>query len=134
MKITKQARRNGKGLFRSCLVNGRLDENRVRSLTKEVMEKKPRGYLPALSHFARLVKLEIERRTTVIESAVALSDAQKSEIRENLTGRYGEGLFFRFQENPKLIGGLRIQVGSDVFDGSVRGRLADLNQQFEITT
>jgi F-type H+-transporting ATPase subunit delta len=47
-------------------------------------------------------------------------------IQENLARRYGPGLNVSFWVDPSLIGGLRIKVGSDIFDGSVAGRLAEL--------
>jgi hypothetical protein len=59
-------------LFRSCLANGLLDENRVRQAVRLVAERKPRGCLPLLSQFQRLVKLDTARRTARIESADAL--------------------------------------------------------------
>ena len=74
MKITKQARRDAKQLFRSCLLNGLLDENRVRQVVQQVIAQKPRGYLAILSHFQRLVKLDVARRTARIESAVQLPE------------------------------------------------------------
>jgi F-type H+-transporting ATPase subunit delta len=40
--------------------------------------------------------------------------------------RYGAGLQPSFEVDPALIGGLRIRVGSDVYDGSLRARLAAL--------
>ncbi len=40
-----------------------------------------------------------------------------------VTRAYGTGLETSFVENPALIGGVRLQVGSDVYDGSVRARL-----------
>ena len=43
---------------------------------------------------------------------------------------YGNGLNISFTQNPGLIGGLRIKVGSDVFDGSVQARLAALAETF----
>jgi F-type H+-transporting ATPase subunit delta len=48
----------------------------------------------------------------------------------SLTGKYGEGLTSEFKVNPDLIGGVRVHVGSDVYDGSVRGRLARLKSTF----
>ena len=60
MKITKQARRDAKQLFRLCLVNGLLDEDRVRQVVQRVIAVKPRGYLAMLSHFQRLVKLDLD--------------------------------------------------------------------------
>lgn len=130
MKISKQARRDGKSLFRCCLEGGQLNEQRVRSVVSAVLEKKPRGYLAVLHQFSRLVSLEVKRRTATIESASALDADQKARIQERLTANYGAGLTFNFSENPNLIGGLRVQVGSDVFDGSVRSRLDGLSASF----
>lgn len=130
MKISKQARRDGKALFNACKVNGALDENRVRQTVSAVIAQKPRGYVAILSHFQRLVKLDIERRTARVESAVALTDTLQESVKNNLATRYGQNLNVQFAVNPALIGGLRVQVGSDVYDGSVKARLAELEANF----
>jgi F-type H+-transporting ATPase subunit delta len=131
MKMSKQQRREAKELFRSCLANGLLNEDRVRQSTIKVLEAKPRGYLAILSHFQRLVKLDIERRTAQVESAIPLSPELQTKVRENLNRAYGQGLNISFAQNSSLIGGLRIKVGSDVYDGSVQGRLHALEESFE---
>ena len=130
MKISKQARREGKELFRSCLVQGLLDDNKARQAVQLVLQRKPRGYLAILSHFARLVKLDIERRTARIESAVPLPSDLQTQVQTSLTGLYGRGLEISFAQNPALLGGMRIKVGCDVFDGSVQARLAALEESF----
>lgn len=130
MKISKQARREAKQLFRSCLVNGLLDENRVRQIVQRVLELKPRGYVAILSHFQRLLKLDIERRTATIESAAALAPEVRDRLQANLNRVYGPGLNISFAQNPVLIGGMRIKVGSDVYDGSIQARLAALLDGF----
>ena len=130
MKISKQARREAKELFRSSFVNGVLDENRARQAVSKVAELKPRGYIEILSHFQRLVKLEIERRTAKVESAVALSPEMQTEVTNRLARIYGQGLNISFAQNAALLGGLRIKVGSDVYDGSVQARLDSLAESF----
>jgi F0F1-type ATP synthase, delta subunit (mitochondrial oligomycin sensitivity protein) len=130
MKISKQARREAKELFRSCMVNGVLDEERVRQAVRQVVAGKPRGYVGILSHFQRLVKLELERRTARVESAGPLTPDLQSSVTAALTQRYGSGLNVSFGQNPSLIGGMRIKVGSDVYDGSIQGRLAILQESF----
>jgi F-type H+-transporting ATPase subunit delta len=130
MKISKQARREAKQLFRGCVNNGLLDEDRVRGAVREVIAGKPRGYPAILAQLYRLVKLELDRRTAKVESATALSPEQQAEIRAGLGGKYGPGLNVSFGQNPALVGGLRVQVGSDVFDGSVRARLDNLREAF----
>jgi F-type H+-transporting ATPase subunit delta len=130
MKLSKQTRREAKALFRACLANGALDENRVRQAVAKVIEAKPRGYVAILSHFERLVKLDLERRTATVESALPLAPEIQSGVSEKLTRLYGRGLNISFAHNPALIGGLRIKVGSDVYDGSVKARLEQLQESF----
>ncbi len=126
MKVTKQARREAKQLFRSCVVNDVLDENRARQVVSLVLAQKPRGFLSVLSHFQRLLKLHLERRTAVVESAVPVAPELQASVTSELGRLYGSGLNISFAQNPSLIGGIRIKVGSDVFDGSVKARLAEL--------
>lgn len=126
MKISKQARRDGRDLFKACQVAGVLDEGRVRDAVAAVLKRKPRGYLAIVEHFKRLVKLDLDRRTARVENATETTPEQQAAIRSNLERQYGAGLRLSFSVNPALIGGLRVQVGSDIFDGSVAGRLAAL--------
>ena len=130
MKISKQACRNAKELFRTSLVEGRIDEGRVRQIVQQVIARKPRGYLAILGHFQRLVSLELARRTANVESAVPLSPDLKSSVQQNLSRVYGPGLDISFTENSALIGGMRVQVGSDVYDGTVQSRLTRLQDNF----
>jgi F-type H+-transporting ATPase subunit delta len=85
-----------------------------------------RGSLAVLSDFQRLVRLERDRHTALVESATPLTDDVRRDLQESLKRRYGSALDTAFTENPDLIGGMRIKVGSDVYDGSVRARLAAL--------
>jgi len=126
MKISKQARRDGKALFTNCKVNGVLDENRVRQTVGAVIARKPRGFVGILSHFQRLVKLDIERRAALVESAAPLTEEIATKVRAELAWKYGQNLNLSFVVNKDLIGGLRVKVGSDVYDGSIRARLNEL--------
>ncbi len=130
MKASKQAIRQATQLFRACLVKGVLDEGRVRQVVDQIAAAKSRGYFETLCVFRRLVKLECARHAARVESAVPLPADQKDRVLQSLTRAYGKGLSASFAENPALIGGMRIQVGSDVYDGSVRGRLAALERSF----
>ena len=128
MKISKQARRDAKTLFQSCQADGLLDENRVRQAVSAVIAQKPRGYVGILHHLQRLVKLDLDRRTALVESATLISEELKVSVSGNLAWRYGQGLKVSFETNPQLIGGLRVKVGSDVYDGSVKARLDGLRE------
>jgi F-type H+-transporting ATPase subunit delta len=131
MKISQQARRQARELLRSCLKSGQLDEGRVRLAAQKLLELRPRGYLAILIEFYRRVKLEVWRRTARVESAVPLPSELQAVFQNRLINLYGPGLYISFSVNPALIGGVRIQVGWDIYDGSVQGRLARLERMFD---
>jgi F-type H+-transporting ATPase subunit delta len=130
MKISKQAQRDARQLFRSCHVSGLLDEGRVRQVVTLLVAQKPRGYVGILSRLYRLVKLDLERRAASVESATPLPASSQLELTNRLKSIYGAGVSISFSQNPALLGGLRIQVGSDLYDGSVKMRLEKLEQSF----
>jgi len=130
MKASKQAQRDAKQLFQACLVDGALDEDRARAAAAALAEKKPRGYHGIMAHFQKLVQMDVDKRTANVSSAIALDDKARHHIKANLTKNYGENVQINFLVDEGLIGGLRVQIGSDVYDGSVRTRLNTLNDSF----
>jgi F-type H+-transporting ATPase subunit delta len=130
MKGSKQSRRDAKQLFQSCQVDGALDEARVRQAVALLIEKKPRGYFGTLQELQRLVKLDVNNRSARVESAVALSEAQQQEVRVSLGRLKGADVEVEFAENADLIGGMRVKLGDDVYDGSVKTRLSRLAESF----
>ena len=126
MKINKEIRGMSKDLLRASFTDGQLDQGRVSSLVRSLIDKKPRNYLAVLDHYKRLLRLEVEKRTATIESANELAPDVARDLVTNLKSRYGSDLTTRFVVNPDLLGGMRIRVGSDVLDSSVRNRLQRL--------
>ena len=130
MKGSKQSRRDAKQLFQSCQVDGALDEARVRQAVALLIEKKPRGYFGTLQELQRVVKLDVNNRSARVESAVAVSEAQQQEVRASLGRLKGADVEVEFAENADLIGGMRVKLGDDVYDGSVKTRLSRLAESF----
>jgi F-type H+-transporting ATPase subunit delta len=129
MKLTKEVRKVSRELFQASFTDGRLDAGKVRGFVGQIVAGKPRHYVDILKNYHRLIRLELDKRHAVIESATALSWDISEHVMRDLRIKYGEGLTTDFRVNPDLIGGLRIRVGSDVWDGSVRGRLDRLDQE-----
>ena len=134
MKPARQVRREAKQLFRICLVDGKLDEGRARLAVEGVLRSKRRGSMALLGHFLRLLKLDRAQRTAEIESAVPLPADLRAQVQFGIEGVYGPGITALFAQNPDLIGGMRIKVGSDVYDGSVRAELAALAKNLGISS
>jgi F-type H+-transporting ATPase subunit delta len=126
MKTSKQVKGEARQLFRWCLVGGTLQKHRAREVSTMLLRSKRRGYLQVLTCFYRLVKLESSNHTAQVQSAVLLGFDLAHRIHGGLTDRYGQGLAIQFAQDPALIGGIRIKVGSDVYDSSVQSRLRAL--------
>ena len=129
MKISREARRAARGMFRLSLVDGRLNTARVKDISDLLVTEKPRSFLEILKEYTRLVRLELVNRHAVIESALALSEEESSRILADLKTRFGNDITAEFRVQPDLLAGIRVKVGSDVWDGTVRNRLNTLSQQ-----
>ena len=129
MKISREARRMARELYGFSLVNGRLDANRVSEISQRLVTEKPRGYLQALKELSLLVRLELDRRHAIVESAQPLDETSAANIVQTLKSKFGSDITTEFRTSPALLGGLRVKLGSDVWDGSVNSRLAAFSQQ-----
>ena len=129
MRINKEIRRLSREMLRTSFTDGQLDPGRIASLVDSLIERKPRHYVEILRNYRRLLRLELEKRQAKIETASELDSATTSELVANLKKKYGGELTTQFVVNPELLGGMRIRVGSDVWDGTVRNRLERLQQE-----
>ena len=127
MKIPKEARKLSRELFKASLQDGRLVEDRVRKIAQHLVSTKPRHYANILKDYDRMVRLELAARHAVIESATELDSETRGQLEGTLRGKYGQDLTTEFKTEPTLIGGLRIKIGSDVYDSTVRERLNRLD-------
>jgi F-type H+-transporting ATPase subunit delta len=73
--------------------------------------------------------MDRERHTARVESAMALPDDLRAGVVRDVARMFGPGMETSFTENAALIGGMRLRVGSDVYDGSVRARLASIEDR-----
>lgn len=130
MKISKTAAAASRRLFGLCQTGGRFDESKLREVITRLVEAKPRDYTAILAALQRLTRLELERREVTVESAVEMDEETRQRVVSGLEKQYGGGLILQYKITPALLGGLRIRVGNDVFDGSVQGRLDRLANAF----
>jgi F-type H+-transporting ATPase subunit delta len=129
MKINKEIRRLSREMLRASFTDGQLDSGRISSLVDSLIARKPRNYIGVLKNYRRLLRIEVEKRRARIETASEVDRDTSSRLVANLKKKYGSDLTSEFVVNPQLLGGMRIRVGSDVWDGSVRNRLERLQQQ-----
>ena len=123
MRTSRDARREATRLWRLCRVNGRVDPQRAQVIVERLIEAGGARATVVLAHLLRLLRLEEEKWSARVESAAPLEPAERASLEEALARRYGRVVETAFAVEPALIGGLRLTVGSDVYDGSIRGRL-----------
>lgn len=130
MKISKSATIAARRIFRASHSAGALDEAKLLATVRELTATQPRDFRAILHALKRLVRLDAARREVTVESATELDHASRERVAAGLAANYGTNLSFEYRVNPELLGGLKVRVGSDVFDGSVKGRLDRLAQAF----
>ncbi len=109
-------------LMLSALPGGAGDT--VRKLLQVVLENHRLAALPAIAEqFHRLKDQAQQRAEVVITSAFAIDQGQLDELLPALERRFARKLYARVEVDPGLIGGVRVTVGDEVLDASVRSRL-----------
>ncbi|MBL6920843.1 MAG: F0F1 ATP synthase subunit delta [Akkermansiaceae bacterium] len=130
MKASKVAQSTARRIFRLCSPNGKMNVRKLKSVIKKIGAEKPRDYRGILQVLKRLVENEVIKKQVTVESAAKLDAPTLGKVQTSLCKEYGEGLTFKFKVDPELLGGLRIRVGNDVYDGSVKARLETLANSF----
>lgn len=132
MKVSKEALRTSRQLIRLVLRDGAVNENTARAIVTRVAADKPRHYIGILSSFQRMLRLELAKRQAVVESAEPLVQHERDSVLNDLRAKHGADIQADFKTTPELLGGLRIKLGSTVWDGSVKARIDSLRSAFSI--
>ncbi|MBN9606599.1 MAG: F0F1 ATP synthase subunit delta [Actinomycetales bacterium] len=82
-----------------------------------------------LRHAADVVAAAHDRRIATVTSASELPAKQATRLANALSARYGVDIQLQQIVDPQVVGGLRVQVGDDVIDGTIAARLHDLRLQ-----
>ncbi|HEX2096062.1 MAG TPA: F0F1 ATP synthase subunit delta [Solirubrobacterales bacterium] len=73
---------------------------------------------------AELAAARRDRSVARVATPVALSPEQEQKLTDSLTRLYGRPISLQVELDPRLLGGLVVQVGGEVIDGSVASKLA----------
>lgn len=126
MKVNRSIQRRVQLLWHHCLVNGVPDSARLRAAVTDLTSRRPRHYQRMLAELLRLMRLDNASRQAVVETAVPLAAARQADLTQALQRLHGEGTHVEFVALPAVIGGMRVRVGSTVYDGTVKARLERL--------
>jgi F-type H+-transporting ATPase subunit delta len=126
MAANKKAQQLARQLFKLSLVDGLVSAERVSGVLGYIEKTKPAHPLTVLKIYHRLVATELARSQAIVEHAGAVSDSVLQAIAAAMTKKYGRAITASTRANPKLLAGLRVRVGDDVYESSVAGQLNQL--------
>lgn len=105
----------------------------VRNLVLVVNDHRRISGLPQIaSAFEGMLDERLGFVRAEVRSAFSLNDKQQGELAEQLGRLAGKRVRPRFAIDPDLIGGVTALIGSTVYDGSVRGQLADIRDRLTL--
>lgn len=137
--------------LRSVLVSPAVPHSRKRAVAIRISEKLgfsvttrnflsvviAHGRTPELKPIQQAFLAQIDERRGVaratVASAAPLSDEQRRSLEERLSRMTGKRVRSEYSVDPKLLGGVSVRIGSEVYDGSVRGRLSAIGARLTAT-
>jgi len=127
MAADKQTKLLAKQLFKLSLVNGVVSPEQVTGVLGWVEKTSPRRPVALLKAYQHRIALELAKSRAEVEHAGPVADATLQAIAAAMTKKYRRTVTTSAKANPKLLAGLRIRVGADVYESSVAGQLAALS-------
>lgn len=122
----KNAQKFARLLFKLSVVDGAVSADRVAGAIEYVEKHNIANPVMVLKAYHRLVETELAKSLAVVEHAGAIQEATLAAIASAMTRKYGRSVTATSKPNPGLLAGLRVQVGDDIYESSVRGQLATL--------
>jgi len=127
MRADKKTKLLAKQLFRLSLVNGQVSAEQVAGVLGYIEKIAPRHALSVLKLYHRAIQTEVAKSQALVEHAGAVSDATLQLIENAMSKKYQRPVTASARPNPKLLAGLRVRVGSDVYESTVAGQLTALS-------
>ncbi|OIH93484.1 F0F1 ATP synthase subunit delta [Curtobacterium sp. MCBA15_001] len=126
---TKLGSPEQKGALVERLIGHKSSPQTVTILSAMVQQPRGRRIGELVRDASRIVADQAAKVVATVVTATPLSDAQAARVARGLSERYGKDIIVNHVVDPAVVGGVRVQVGGDVIDGTVSTRLADLRLQ-----
>ncbi|GAA2750877.1 F0F1 ATP synthase subunit delta [Kitasatospora cinereorecta] len=113
------------------LLGGRANAGTVRLVTALVTNPRGRSLEGGLESYSKLAAARRGRVVALVTTAIPLSDRQKERLAAALAGLYGRQVHLNIDVDPEVRGGVRVQIGDEIIDGTVASRLEGARQGLE---
>jgi F-type H+-transporting ATPase subunit delta len=91
----------------------------------------PRGRSPqaVLDLCASIAARRREQLIAVVRVAAELTAAQRQRLADALRRTYGQGIHLNVVNDPAVVGGMSVQIGDELVDGTAASRLAEVRRK-----
>lgn len=128
--LTDPAITNGrKAELVSGLLDGRVRPVTRRLVTRLVSHPRSRSLEAGLEAYARLAAERRRRVVALVTVALPLTEEQNTRLAAALGRIYGRQVHLNVEVDVEVIGGVRVQIGDDVIDGTVVTRLDEAGRR-----
>jgi F-type H+-transporting ATPase subunit delta len=113
----------------TALLEGKTTPSTQRLISELVVHPRGRSLEGGLAHYGRIVAQRRERLVALVRSAVDLNEQQRSRLAAVLAAAYGHDVHLNIELDPTVLGGISIQIGDEVIDGTIAGRLDEVRRR-----
>jgi F-type H+-transporting ATPase subunit delta len=108
---------------------GKVSEVSLRLITQVLTHPRGRSPQAVLDLCASIAARRREQLIAVVRVAAELSAAQRQRLADVLTGTYGQGIHLNVVHDPAVVGGMSVQIGDELVDGTAASRLAAVQRK-----
>jgi F-type H+-transporting ATPase subunit delta len=105
------------------LLEGKADPVTVRLAELAVAGFGGRNFSASLQRLVELAAERRERRVAYVKVAAPLSEAEEERLAATLSRIYGEQISLKISVEPGVLGGVSVQIGHDLYDGTILRRI-----------
>jgi F-type H+-transporting ATPase subunit delta len=112
-----------------ALLNGKVSAVSLGMINQVVAHPRGRPLSAALDLCAGIAAQRREQLIAVVRSAVELSASQRRRLAETLSAAYGHRIHLNVVLDPSVVGGISVQIGDELIDGTAASRLAAVRRK-----
>ena len=112
-----------------ALLGGKVTEPTMRLVTQVALEARGRNLDAGLEECARLAAERRERLVAEVHVAIELTPEQRGRLAAALAATYGRDVHLNIVLDPKVIGGMSVQIAGERIDGTMASRLAGVRRR-----
>ena len=116
---------NAKAVLVGALLNGKASAETIRLARQAAVSPRGRRFDRVLASYLAIAAKRRQQLTATVTAAVALDDTQRQRLAAALSGIYNGPVQLNVVLDPAVVGGIRVQVGDEVVDGTILRRIQE---------